>query len=185
MQRVQALLGELDADPVEPLALVAVRLVRHRRAQHSEGDRLAVDLRFERCFELGDLLRRLAGQLAEVALDGEAPELGDVAVTVGRAPKGKRLVELREIREALVDRAELELLLVPRVVEVELFVELGDEAVGSVAEAVEVGGVQRRSLAGQSRPRRRLRRRRQDARASPVRPSEMTGRCIRSRPQPP
>jgi hypothetical protein len=35
------------------------------------------------------------------------------------------------------------------VVEIELLVQLRDEAVGALAEAVEVGGVQRRSLAGQ------------------------------------
>jgi len=63
----------------------------------------------------------------------------------------ERLVELGEIGEALVDRAELEFLLVAGVVEVELLVQLRDEAVGPLAETVEVGGVQRRSLAGQSR----------------------------------
>src|SRR4029079_17639957 len=102
---------------------------------------------------LGDLLRGCARQLAEVALDGEAPELGDVAVSVGRAAQRKRLVELREIGEALVDRGELELLLVARVVEVELLVELRDEAVGPVAEAVEVGTAERRGCARQSRRR--------------------------------
>ena len=56
VERVQVLLGQLDADPVEPLALVAVRLVRHRRPEHPERDRLAVDRRLERRLELRDLL---------------------------------------------------------------------------------------------------------------------------------
>jgi hypothetical protein len=151
VKRVQLLFGERDAHTVEAFALVPVRLVRHRRAEHPEGDRLAVDLGFQGRLELRDLLRGLARQLAEVALDGEAPQLGDVPVAVRRVAERERLVELGEIGEALVDRAELELLLVAGVVEVELLVQLRDEAVGPLAEAVEVGGVQRRSLAGQSR----------------------------------
>jgi hypothetical protein len=82
MKRVQMLFGQLDANPVEPLALVPVRLVRHRGPEHPERDRLAVDRGFERGLLLRDLLSGLAGQLAEVALDGEAPELGDVAVPI-------------------------------------------------------------------------------------------------------
>ena len=71
------LLGQLDADAVDLLALVAVGLVRHRRPQHPERDRLAVDVGLEGRLELGDLLGLLARQLAQVALRGEAPELAD------------------------------------------------------------------------------------------------------------
>ena len=117
------LLGQLDANPVEPLALVPVRLVRHRGPEHPERDRLAVDRRFESGLLLRDLLGGLARQLAEIALDGEAPELGYVTVPVGGAAERERLVELRQVGIALVDRAELELVLVPCVVEVELLVE--------------------------------------------------------------
>ena len=124
---------------VDPLSLVAVRLVRHRGPEHPERDRLAVDLGLEARFELGHLLGLVARQLAEVALRGEAPELGHAAVAVRGAAEGERLVELRQVGEALEDRGELELLLVARVVEVVLLVELRDEAVGSLAKAVEVG----------------------------------------------
>ena len=138
VERVQVLLGELDPSLVDPLPLVAVRLVRHRRPEHPERDRLPVDLGLEARLELGHLLGLLARQLAEVALGGEAPELGHAAVAVRGAAEGERLVELRQVGEALEDRGELELLLVARVVEVVLLVELGDEAVGPLAEAIEV-----------------------------------------------
>jgi hypothetical protein len=45
---------------------------------------------------------------------------------------------LGQVGVALEDRSELEFLLVARVVEVVLLVELRDEAIGSVAKAVEV-----------------------------------------------
>ena len=41
------LLGQLDADAVDPLGPVAVGLVRHRRPKHPERDRLAVDIGLE------------------------------------------------------------------------------------------------------------------------------------------
>ena len=145
VERVQVLLGQVDADLVEPCALVAVGLVRHRRAQHPEGDRLAVDRRLEARLELGDLLRVLAGELAEVALGREAPELADAPVAVGHFSERLRLLELGQLGVALVDRGQLELLLETGVVEVELLVELRDEPVGTVAEAVEVGLGQRGS----------------------------------------
>jgi len=139
------LLGELDAGSVEALALVPVRLVRHRRAEHPEGDLLPVDLGLEAGLELGGLLGLLTRQLSEVALGGEAPQFADVTVAVRRPAESECLVELGQLRIALVDRRELELLLVSRVVEVELLVEVRDEAVGALAEAIEVGRVQRRS----------------------------------------
>jgi hypothetical protein len=142
------LLRELDPRLVDPLALVAVRLVRHRGPEHPERDLLAVDLGLEGRFELGRLLGLLAGQLSEVALGREAPELGDAAVAVRGAAEGERLVELRQVGEALEDRGELELLLVTRIVEVVLLVELRDEAVSPLAEAVEIGGRERGERAG-------------------------------------
>ena len=107
----------------------------------------------ERRLELGDLLGLLARELAEVALGGEAPELADAPVAVRRLAERLRLLELRQLGVALVDRRELELLLEARVVEVELLVELGDEAVGPLAEAVEVGRRERGGCAGQGRRR--------------------------------
>ena len=78
----------------------------------------------------------LAGEAAEKALAGEAPQLG------GRAFEPLRRVELRQLLVRLVDLLELERLLVAGEVEVVLLVELGDEAVGVVAERVELGGGQ-------------------------------------------
>ena len=81
----------------------------------------------------------LARQAAEVALAGEAPELGR------RAFEPLRGVEPCQLLVPLVDLLELERLLVAREVEVVLLVELGDEAVGVVAEGVQLtagGGAQ-------------------------------------------
>ena len=150
VERVEVLLGQLRADPVDPLALVAVRLVGHRRPEHPERDRLSVDLGLQGRLELGCLLGLLAGQLAEVALGREAPQLANPAVAVRRPPKRLRLLELRQLGVALKDRSQLQLLLEPRVVEVELLVELGDEAVGPVAEAVEVGFVRGAAALGKA-----------------------------------
>ena len=55
-------------------------------------------------------------------------------------------LEVDQLGVALVDRAQLEVRLQARVVEVVLLVELGDEAVGAVAVAVELA-VAERSLA--------------------------------------
>ena len=77
-----------------------------------------------------------AREVAEVALAGEAPELGR------RALEPLRRLELRQLLVPLVDRLELERLLVAGVVEVVLLVELGDEAVGVVAEGVELAACQ-------------------------------------------
>ncbi len=153
VERVEVLLGQLDADPVDLLALVAVRLVGHRRPQHPERDRLSVDLGLQGRLELGRLLGLLARQLAQISLGGEAPELADPTVSVRRPAESLRLLELRQLGVALVDRSELQLLLEPRVVEVELLVQLGDEAVGPVAEAVQVGLRERGGCARQSRRR--------------------------------
>ena len=84
-----------------------------------------------------------ARQVAEVALAREAPQLGRRAL---EPPRG---LELRQLLVALVDRLDVERLLVAGVVEVVLLVELGDEAVGVVAEGIELAGRE-----GLGRPRR-------------------------------
>ncbi len=135
---------QLDARAIEPLALVAVGLVRDRRAQHPERDLRPVDVGFEARLELCDLLALLARQLAEVALRGEAPQLADAPVAVCHLAERLCLLEVGQLGMALVDRREVERVLEPRVVEVVLLVELGDEAVGLLAEAVQVDGGGRR-----------------------------------------
>ena len=149
VERVQMLLGQLDADPVDLLPLVAVGLVRHRRPQHPEGDRLAVDRCLQARLEARDLLRLVAGEVAQVALGREAPELADSPVAVCGLAERLRLLQPGELGVAVVDRRQLELFLVARVVEVELLVELRDEPVGPLAEVVEVGGGQRGGCARQ------------------------------------
>ena len=153
VERVEVLLGQLDSDAVDLLPLVAVRLVRHRRPQHAERNRLAVHVGLEARLELGGLLCLLAGQLAQIPLGGEAPELADPAVSVRRPAEGLRLLQLGQLGVALVDRRQLELVLEPRVVEIELLVEVGDEAVCPVAEAVQVGLREWGGCARQSRRR--------------------------------
>ena len=79
-----------------------------RDAQHPVRDLLAVDRRLELGLDLGELLLVLAGQVAEVALAGEAPELGRAR------PQPLRRLEPRQLLVPLVDRLELERLLVAR-----------------------------------------------------------------------
>ena len=84
------------------------------------------------------LLLVLARDVAHVALARELPQLARAPVAVhGQADLLRRL-ELRQLRVALVDRDEVEPLLEPGVVVVVLLVELGDEAVGGLADAVEL-----------------------------------------------
>ena len=136
--RGQLLLRERDAGRVELLALAAVGLVRDRGAEHPVRNVLAVDARRERRLEPGDLLRLGPRQVAEIALAGEAPELGlAVASCAGRLGQPGRGLERRQIGEALVDRLELEALLQARIVEVVLLVEGGDEPVRLVPVCVE------------------------------------------------
>ena len=87
-----------------------------------------------------DLLALLARQLAEVVLAGEAPQLADARRRLTIAPSAFAVLEVGQLRVALVDRREVERVLEARVVEVVLLVELGDEAVGPLADAVEVDG---------------------------------------------
>ena len=137
------LVGEPAALDVEPLALRSVVGVRDRRPQHPIADLLAVDFRLELGLQPRDLLAVLAGEVAEVALAREPPELADAAVAVGRG--GERLgpFEPRELLVALVDRLELERLLQAREMLVVLLVELGDEPVGLRAIVIEFVGCRR------------------------------------------
>ena len=89
--------------------------------------------------------RLLARQLAEVALAAEAEELG-VLPAAHRLAEPLHRVELDQVGVALVDRAQLELGLEAGVVEVVLLVELGEEAVGAGAVAVQLA-VRERALA--------------------------------------
>src|SRR5439155_3410119 len=139
--------GQLDPDLVESLTPITIGLVGDRRAQHPEGDRLAVDGCLEARLEGRDPLRVLAGSLAEIALGGEPPELADSAVAVGGLSERLRLLELGELAVALVDRLQVERLLQPGVVEVELLVELCDEPIGLAAEMLELCGGERGSCA--------------------------------------
>ena len=137
VERVQVLLGEGATRVLQAAPLVAVGGVRDRRRQHPVADRAAVHRGLERRLELGDLLRVLAGQLTEVALAAEAEELPVLASTNALAEPLHRL-DVRQVRVPLVDRAQVEVGLQARVVEVVLLVELGDEAVGAGAVAVEL-----------------------------------------------
>ena len=82
-------------------------------------------------------------QVPEEALAREAAELGR------RLPQPLHRLEPRQLLVARVDRLDLEGLLVARVVEVALLVELGDEAVGLVAERIQLAGC--RKLGGHRR----------------------------------
>ena len=73
-------------------------------------------------------------QVAEEAFAREAPELGRRVLEVARG------VETGQPLVPLVDRFEVERRLVAGQMEVVLLVELGDEAVGVVAEGVDVAG---------------------------------------------
>jgi hypothetical protein len=138
VDRVQVLVGQLRERRVEPAAPVPVVLVRHRRAQHPVVDLLAVDRRLQGRLELRDPLGVRLREVAHVALAGEAPELPDAPVPVDRRAERLGLLERRQVGELLVDRLQLEPLLLTGVVEVELLVLPGDEGFGALAERVEI-----------------------------------------------
>jgi hypothetical protein len=94
-------------------------------------------LRLELRLELRDLLRVVARELAEVPLAAEAVELHVRPPGNRRAESFDRL-EVDQLGVALVNRAQLEVRLQPRVVEVVLLVDRGGEAIGTVAVAVEL-----------------------------------------------
>ena len=104
---VQVLLGELVPRRLDPLAAVAVVLVHQPRPEHPVRDLLAVDRRRQRRLELGDALRLLAHEVAEVARARELPQLARAAVPVDRGAERERRVELRQALVPLVDRREL------------------------------------------------------------------------------
>jgi hypothetical protein len=127
---------------LEALPPVAVGLVRHRRTQHAVADLLAVDVRLELGLESCDPLLVVACEVAHVALGGEAPQLPR-AGAVGRLPEGLGSLQLRQLGVPLVDRRQVERLLVAGVVEVVLLVQLGDETVGLLTVSVELCGRER------------------------------------------
>src|SRR5207237_3151095 len=96
-----------------------------------------------RGLELGDALGLVADEVAEVALAGEPPQLARIAVPVHRRPDRESGLELRQLPVTLVDRRQLERVLQPREMEVRLLVQLGDEAVGVLAQFVELTLAQR------------------------------------------
>ena len=130
--------GQVGARPVEPLPLAAVLGVRDRRTKHPVRHRLAVDVGLELGLEGGDFLAVLLGEVPEVPLAGEPPQLTHASVAVDRLTEGLRPLELRQVLVALVNRLELEPVLQTGKVEVVLLVELGDEAVGVLAVALEL-----------------------------------------------
>ena len=141
------LLGQRVPGVLEPRTLVAVGLVRHRRPEHPVGDLVAVHGRSQLGLEPRGALGVLAGQVAEVALAGEAPELADPPVAVDGGADPVRLLEAGQLGEALVDRREVERGLVAGVVEVVLLVDRRDETVRLLAVVVQLslGSVRRPS----------------------------------------
>jgi hypothetical protein len=138
LDRQQVFLGELVPGELEPVALLPVRLVRDRRTDHPVGDLLAVDGRLQLRLDRGGALRVLAGQVPEVALAGELPELAHPAVAIHRGADAVRPLERRQLGELLVDRLEVERVLEACVVQVVLVVDRGDEAVRLLAVGVQL-----------------------------------------------
>ncbi len=132
VDRVQVLVEQPQPGLLEPLALVAVGLVRHHDAQHPVGVRLAVDRRLEVGLDLRHACLVLARQVAEEALAGEAPQLGRGAL------QALRRLEPGQLLVALVDLLDVERLLEAGEVEVVLLVDVGDEPVGLVSECVDL-----------------------------------------------
>ena len=75
VDRVQMLVEQPQALALDPLAAVAVGLVRELDAQHPKRQRLAVDRRLERRLDRRDLLLMAPRQVPEEALAGEPAEL--------------------------------------------------------------------------------------------------------------
>ncbi len=134
------LVEELGARPLEPLAPGSVRLVPDRRDEQAKTDLVPVDVSREARLQARDLLDLGPGGSLETAFAGEAPQLDPAARAVlGGGAQALAGVERREVGVALVDRSELELVLVPGEVEVELLVECADEPFGLLAIRLEIG----------------------------------------------
>ena len=142
------LVGELVPRRLDPLSELAVLLVHQPRLEHPERDLLAVDRRGQGRLELGDALRLLAHEVAEVARARELPQLAAAAVPVDRGSERERRIELRQPLVPLVDGRDVVRLLEAREVEVGLLVELRDEAVGVRAERVDLPLLERLRHAG-------------------------------------
>jgi hypothetical protein len=138
LERDQVFLGERESRRVDPLAYGAALLVHQPRPEHPERDLLAVDRCGQSRLELCDALLLLADEVAEVAGARELPQLAPAAVAVDRRPERECRVESRQALVALVDRRDVVGLLVAGEVEVRLFVDLGEEALGLRAQGVDL-----------------------------------------------
>ena len=138
VQRVEVLLRQVVTRALELCPQRMVLGIRDRRAEHPVGDLLAADVRLDRRFHLGELLRLDPRQLAEVSLAREPPQLAHARAAVDSHPDPVRLLELGQVGVALVDRLQVVRVLVPGEVEVRLLVELGDEPVGLRPVGVEL-----------------------------------------------
>src|SRR5690349_10882047 len=94
--------------------------------------RAPVDGGLEARFLTGQLRLVLARQVAQEPLAGEAPQLPRPTFHL------LRRVESRQLLVALVDLLDVEGLLLSGVVEVELLVEVGDEAICAFADGVDL-----------------------------------------------
>ena len=141
---VHVLLGQLVPRLLERAPLVAVGLVRHRRAQHAEADGVAVHGRLELRLERGDLLGVLLREVREVLGAAEVPELAHARIAVDGGAERVRILERRQLGIAVVDPRDLERVLVPGVVHVPLVEQLREEPVGAAADRFELGLCQRR-----------------------------------------
>ena len=148
VQIVQVPVGQVVAQLLDVRPLLAVLLVHQPRAQHPIRDVLAVEARRQRRLELGDPLRLRAHEVSEVALARELPELAHAAVAVYGGAEPERRVELGQPLVPLVDRRELERLLLAREVEVGLLVHLRDETVGVDAQRLDLALSERFRHAG-------------------------------------
>src|SRR5205085_10525990 len=97
VDRIELFVGQTQSRLLEAAATVAVGFVRDHRPQHAEGNALAVDDGFELGLDLGESLLMRAGEVAEEALAGEAPELGR------RSFELLCRLELRQLLVAFVD----------------------------------------------------------------------------------
>ena len=132
---IEVLVRDLGASELELASFLPVRLVGDGRPQHAEADLLAADFDLEGGLELSGALLLLRGQLAHEAVAREAPELAQTPVAVHCGTHRPGCLERGQIGMALVDRLDLECLLVAGEMEVVLLHQLCQEAVGLLPEA--------------------------------------------------